>query len=104
MHTGDFRMTTESIKELVEVLDSLRGRREILGFLQDLLTPQEIERFAMRWQMMKLSAEGLSREEVQEAVGVSLSTISRGRRVVDHGTGIIKTLVERQVGSQTQTQ
>lgn len=73
----------------------LKNSKEVQGFLTDLLTPEEIERFALRWQRMRLSVEGLGRKEIQERVGSSLTTISRARRVVTHGTGMIKTLVER---------
>jgi TrpR-related protein YerC/YecD len=69
-------------------------------FLGDLLTPDEIERLAARWQCMKLSTAGLTREEIKERVGVSLTTISRCRRAVAHGTGVIEMLVERLDESQ----
>jgi TrpR-related protein YerC/YecD len=82
-------------EELSEVLTLLRDPKEIQGFLTDLLTPGEIERFAIRWRNMKLLAEGLNREEIRAKTGTSLSTISRANRVVTHGTGIIQTLVDR---------
>jgi len=82
-------------EELFEVFTLLRNPKEAQDFLTDLLTPEEIERFAVRWQIMKLSVEGLNRGEIQARVGASLSTISRARRVVTHGTGMVRTLVER---------
>ena len=83
------------VEELFEVFALLRNPKEAQDFLTDLLTPEEIERFAVRWQIMKLSVEGLSRGEIQGRVGASLGTISRARRVVKRGTGMIRILVER---------
>lgn len=82
-------------EELSEILTLLRDPKEIQDFLTDLLTPGEIERFAIRWRNMKFLAEGLNREEIQAKTGASLTTISRCRRVVTDGTGMIQTLVER---------
>lgn len=82
-------------EELSEVLTLLRDPKEAQDFLADLVAPEEIERFAVRWQIMKLSVEGLSRKEIQARVGASFGTISRARRVVTHGTGMIRTLVDR---------
>lgn len=83
------------IEEFFEVFTLLKNSKEVHDFLTDLLTPEEIGRFALRWQRMKLSVEGLARKEIQERAGGSLTTISRARHVVRHGTGMIKTLVER---------
>jgi TrpR-related protein YerC/YecD len=81
--------------ELFEAVTLLRNTKEAEDFLTDLLTPEEIEMFAVRWQNMRLSVEGLSRREIQAKTGASLATISRCKRVVTHGTGMIRTLVER---------
>ena len=83
------------IEELCEVLTLLRDPEEARDFLSDLLTPEEIERFTVRWQNMRLLVEGLSRKEIQAKTGASLTTISRSKRVVTRGTGVIRTLVER---------
>jgi TrpR-related protein YerC/YecD len=85
----------ETTERLAEVFLMPNGPREMRDLLTDLLTPQEIETIVLRWRNAKLVAEGLTREEVREKTGSSLATISRARRIVDHGTGIIKTLVER---------
>lgn len=82
-------------EELSEVLTLLRDPKEAQGFLTDLLTPEEIERFTVRWKNMRLLVEGLNRKEIQAKTGASLTTISRANRVVTHGTGMIRTLVER---------
>ena len=84
---------TEELSEILIFL--LRDPKEAQGFLTDLLTPEEIERLTVRWQNMRLLVEGLNREEIQAKTGASLTTISRCKRVVNHGTGMIRTLVER---------
>ena len=88
-------MTKQTTKNLAGVLLLPTGLQEMEQLLTDLLTPQEIERIFVRWQNAKLSAEGLPREEIQKETGSSLTTISRAKGVVDHGTGVIKTLLAR---------
>ncbi len=83
------------VEELFEVLTLLRNPQEVQDFLTDLMTPGEIEGLAVRWQNMKLLAEGLKRKEIRAKTRASLATISRANRVVIHGTGMIRTLVER---------
>lgn len=88
-------MTKQTTEDLAEVLLLPVNLEEMKQLLTDLLTPQEIERVLVRWRNAKLSAEGLAREEVQEETGSSLTTISRARVMVEHGTGILKTLSQR---------
>jgi TrpR-related protein YerC/YecD len=82
-------------EELFEAFTLLRNTGEVQDFLTDLMTPSEIESLAVRWQNMKLLMEGFSRKEIQAKTGASLTTISRCRRVVIHGTGMIRVLMER---------
>lgn len=88
-------MTMRITEKLAEVLLLPVNQEEMEQLVTDLLTPQEIERVWTRWQNGKLSAEGLAREEVKDRTGSSLATISRARVVVEHGTGILKTLFQR---------
>lgn len=76
------------------------NQEEMQQLLEDLLSPQERERILIRWRNARLSAKGLTREEVQEKTGSSLGTISRARVVLEHGTGILKTLFQRLEDSQ----
>ena len=81
--------------ELSEVFALLESTDEISDFLQDLWTPDELERFASRWRVMRLLAQGIRPSQVHETTGVSRATIGRARRVVKYGTGIIEKLVSR---------
>ena len=85
------------IDQLTEALALLENEKEIQDFLVDLLTPEEIERLATRWQVIRLVAGGSSRRDVQARTQASLTTISRVNRVVTHGTGIIETLIDRHI-------
>jgi len=84
-----------AVEELSEVFALLESTDEIRDSLQDLLTPDELERFVSRWRVMSLLTKGINPSQVHEATGVSRATIGRANRVVKYGTGIIEKLVRR---------
>jgi TrpR-related protein YerC/YecD len=88
----------DAVEDLPEAFALLENTDEIRDFLRDLLTPNEIEALAVRWRVMCLLAKGSRPGEVHEITGVSRTTIGRANRVVRHGTGIIKKLVNRSSG------
>lgn len=94
IHTG-LRHLDGIIEDLSEPFLLVEGADEIRSLLRDLLTPEEIERFAARWLAMKLLAQGLRPVEVRRKTGISRTTIGRAHRVVRHGTGVVQKLVQR---------
>ena len=75
-------------RDLDELMDDLcaalltpRGRSEMRLLLVDLCTPAEIRTLAERWHVARLlDREELSYREIQEATGVSTTTIVRVAR------------------------
>ena len=55
--------------------------------LKDLLTPQEIDSIAERWELIQMLAEGTPQREVAEKLGISISKITRGSRMLQYGSG-----------------
>lgn len=55
--------------------------------LMDLLTPAEIRSLTKRWLELQELARGTSQREVAKKLKVSISKITRGSRVLKHGTG-----------------
>ncbi len=73
--------------DLLQVLTSLGEPDEMALLLQDLLTPAETEALAERWAIVKQLASGQSQRAVRDAVGVSITTVSRGSRQLKYGSG-----------------
>lgn len=83
-------MIPKHFRELCELFASVRTHREAEMLLRDILTPQEIETIAERWQLIQAMASGLSQRKIATRCKVSISKITRGSRVMKYGTGGFK--------------
>lgn len=77
----------QAYKELLKMLEESRSAPEWDALLQDLLTPKERESLAERWQIVKLLVSGMPQREIADRLGVSISKITRGSRVLQDGSG-----------------
>ena len=79
---------------LAAVVEKLNTERDFDQFFSDILTPGEysdlIDRFAI---CSKLSA-GSTVQKVCQDLGVASATVVRGNRVLKHGTGKVKKMME----------
>ena len=76
-----------SLVELAAVLARLDEPRAIERFLEDLLTPAEIQAVTERWAIVRMLAAGMTQREVALALDVSVTTVTRGNRQLQHGGG-----------------
>ena len=81
--------------ELADALLTLRDRDEMLRFLRDLCTLQELEALGHRWQIANLLDEHVPYLEIAERVGVSTTTVTRVSQWHRHGAGGYRTALER---------
>ena len=84
-------------RDLIDVLTSFRRRQDLDLVLTDLLTPSEIESISERWEIVKRLDAGQSQREVRDAVGVSVTTVSRGNRGLKYGVGGFRIALDRLV-------
>jgi TrpR-related protein YerC/YecD len=73
--------------ELCAAMLSNRSNEELAGFLRDLLTIQEMEAFAQRWEVVQLLDRGVNFKSIEEKTGASSATITRINYWLHHGTG-----------------
>ncbi|MDD2786348.1 MAG: YerC/YecD family TrpR-related protein [Patescibacteria group bacterium] len=73
--------------ELYKIILSLKSLREAELFFHDLLTPEEIEDFAKRWQVVKMLNAGMSYADIQKATSLSSTTVARTSKWVKKGGG-----------------
>lgn len=81
------RVPAKHYRELCELFASVENEKEADKLLQDILTPQEIDSVAERWQLVQELAKGTPQREVAEKLSVSISKITRGSRVLQYGSG-----------------
>ncbi|MBP6921438.1 helix-turn-helix domain-containing protein [Candidatus Gracilibacteria bacterium] len=55
------------------------------GFLEDILTPQEIEALDERIKIMHALVAGKTQREIAEELELSITTVSRGSRILQYG-------------------
>ncbi|MCB9807195.1 helix-turn-helix domain-containing protein [Candidatus Peribacteria bacterium] len=62
-----------------------RHKDDFDGFLEDMMTPQEIEALDERIKIMHALAAGKTQRDIAEELGISITTVSRGSRILQYG-------------------
>ncbi|MDD2917264.1 MAG: YerC/YecD family TrpR-related protein [Candidatus Gracilibacteria bacterium] len=79
----------ESLKLVTDTLWRIQDQEEFSGVLEELLTPGEITDIADRITILRMLQDGKSQREIAETLGISVTTVSRGNRVLQYGKGNI---------------
>ena len=72
---------------LFDVILALKDREEAKRFFRDLLTEKEILEFGRRWKAAKMLAAGKGYIDIENATGMSSTTISRINQWLTAGMG-----------------
>lgn len=68
------------------IIDELKKYKDDLdGFLEDILSPQEIETIDERIKVMHALVAGKTQREIAEELDISITTVSRGSRILQYG-------------------
>jgi Trp operon repressor len=83
----------ESLKLVTDTLWRIQDQQEFSEVLEELMTPGEITDIADRISILRMLESGKSQREIAETLGISVTTVSRGNRVLQYGNrNIIKYL------------
>ena len=63
--------------------------------LRDILTPQETDSLAERWQLIQLLDRGMAQRDIAQKLNVSISKVTRGSRALQYGTGGFRYFLDR---------
>ena len=91
------------LKALARVLAALDKPQDVQAFLRDLCTPAELEAMADRWRVVPLLRKGVPYREIYDLTGVSVTTIGRVARSLEHGAGGYLTAIERLAARKTES-
>jgi TrpR-related protein YerC/YecD len=72
---------------LAKALAALQKPEDVRAFLLDLCTPAELESMADRWKVVPLLVQGVPYREIHEITRVSVTTVGRVARTLEHGAG-----------------
>ena len=81
-------MKTKEGKELIKVFMEA-GKSETLmeAFLEDILTPAELEEVVQRWQIVKMLAKGERQHAIAKKLGIGVGTVTRGSKELKDKNG-----------------
>ncbi len=78
---------TSKLKKLSQAFLSINNEKDMLSFLRDLCTLEELDELSKRWEVACLLDKGLSYREVAGKVGISTTTVTRIAHWMKHGEG-----------------
>ncbi len=81
------RLRSVEVDALLDVVVSLDDPDDMFAFLEDLLTPREIQDLAQRFHVAQLLDSGESYALIQERTGASATTIARVSKALHFGSG-----------------
>ena len=88
-------MINNEIICLADALLTIETREEMLAFLEDLCTIQELKSMAQRYEVAQLLEKKLTYSVISEQTGASTATISRVNRSLVYGANGYKVALER---------
>lgn len=80
---------------LYQAVMQLESPEEAADFFRDLCTPAELQAMADRWLVVAMLREGRAYRDINEHTGVSVTTIGRVARFLEHGNGGYKRVADR---------
>ena len=87
-------MKKGNLTDLSERLCGVDDPALMARFLEEILTPAELEAVTLRWGICRLLLEGLPQREIARRLGVSLCKITRGAREMKRSDSVIRGLLE----------
>ena len=85
---------TTKLKKLARAFLSLKNEVDLLNFLRDLCTLEELDELSVRWEVVELLVKGMSYREIASRVEVSTSTVTRIAHWLEHGEGGYKEVLK----------
>jgi TrpR family trp operon transcriptional repressor len=80
-------VSPKHLQELYRLFSAVKGEKEAELLLTDILTPQELESLAERWQLVKALHAGMPQRDIAEKLGISISKVTRGSSALKFGKG-----------------
>ena len=90
-----YRIESESIDRLFDVILKLENREDCYRFFEDLCTVKELQDLAQRMDVAVRLQKGENYLAIAQAVGVSTATISRVSKCLNYGSGGYQSAIEK---------
>ena len=86
-YSGVVPVPPNHVRDLYELFAAVGNAEEAKMLLTDILTPQEMESLAERWQLIQSLHAGKPQRDIARDLGISISKITRGSRMLQYGGG-----------------
>lgn len=86
---------TSHLKSLASAITTLRKEEDLLNFLRDLCTTDELNELSERWNIVQLLNKGYSYREIAEKTGISTTTVTRIAHWLNNGEGGYQTALQK---------
>ena len=74
----------EALKLTTDTLWQIKNKKDLEGVIDDILTPSEIIAIWERIALLKLLKEWKTQREIAEELGISITTVTRGSRILKY--------------------
>jgi len=81
--------------ELAALFAAVKDKAEMQELITDLLTPAERKDLWERWRIVDLLLRGNSQRAIRDELSVSISKVTRGSRVLQEGTGVLRRIWQK---------
>lgn len=86
---------TPGLKKLAKALLSLKNETDLLNFLRDLCTLEELAELSSRWEVVQRLNHDESYRIIASKTGASTTTITRVAQWLTHGEGGYRTALKK---------
>lgn len=88
-----FKWFEEDLKLLSDTLWQIWEQKDLDWFIEDIFTPQEIIAVAERIKLVKMLKQWINQREIAEELGISVTTVNRGSRMLKFWTWSLNKLL-----------
>lgn len=81
-------------RELIGIILKIKNPEILSKFFEELLTPKEFKDITKRWQTVKQLYKKIPQRQISKNLGVSISKITRGSRVLQTQDSVFKKILK----------
>ncbi|PIE74673.1 MAG: transcriptional regulator [Deltaproteobacteria bacterium] len=83
------------LKELAGIFSQISNEKEMLSFMEEIMTEKECFDLALRWKLLKAVYRGEPQRKIAEDYNISLCKITRGSKILKKQGSCSKELLKR---------
>ncbi|MDO9515245.1 MAG: Trp family transcriptional regulator [Syntrophales bacterium] len=82
--------------DLTKVFTQISDFEEMKSFIEEILTPKEIQDLALRWKLLQELGKGETQRSIASKYGISLCKITRGSKILKKDQSVTKKYLRKE--------